>query len=103
MRALIILLIGALIYTQIVLWVGKGGARDVNQLRRQIARQQSEITSLKERNLSLSAEVLDLKEGLEAIEERARTEMGMIKSDEIFYQVIDPASENQTSNENPSE
>ena len=54
--------------------------------------QQEENRKLEERNRSLSAEVVDLKQGLDAIEERARTEMGMIKQDEIFVQVIDGKS-----------
>lgn len=48
-----------------------------------------ENEALKERNDSLAAEVLDLKQGLDAIEERARSEMGMIKKDETFYQLVD--------------
>jgi len=76
-RMLIISLIGVLLYLQFVLWVGKGGIRDVGMMRDQIARQRVEISALKERNLGLAAEVLDLKEGVEAIEERARSEMGI--------------------------
>ena len=94
-KALIVLLIGALVYLQFVLWLGKGGVRDVRNMRETIASQQAEISALKDRNQGLAAEVLDLKEGLEAIEERARSEMGMIKEDEIFYQVIAPADENE--------
>ena len=59
------------------------------RLERQIRHQKEENHALKERNLALDAEVLDLKHGLGAIEERARSEMGMIKQGEIFYQVID--------------
>ena len=59
---------------------------------------QTEVDRLQERNRALDAEVMDLKTGIEAIEERARSEMGMIKKDEIYYQVIDndtdPAAEN---------
>ena len=89
MRAVLVLLIGVLLYMQYTLWFGKGGIRDVQMMRTQIDQQNQEIAALKERNQSLSAEVLDLKEGLEAIEERARSEMGMIKQDEVFYQVIE--------------
>lgn len=92
-KALIVLLICALLYLQFVLWLGKGGVRDVRNMRERIASQQAEIAMLKERNEGLAAEVLDLKEGLEAIEERARSEMGMVKEDEIFYQVIAPAKD----------
>lgn len=90
MRTLIIFLIGVLLLSQYVLWFGKGGVRDVRNVRAQVDKQRREIVELKERNESLAAEVLDLKEGLEAIEERARSEMGMIKEDETFYQVIEP-------------
>lgn len=90
MRALIVFLVGALLYLQYNLWLGKGGIRDVQNMQTQVEKQQREIIELKERNESLAAEVLDLKEGLEAIEERARSEMGMVKEDETFYQVIEP-------------
>ena len=93
MRAVLVLLIGVLLYMQYTLWFGKGGIRDVQMMRTQIDQQNQEIAALKERNQSLSAEVLDLKEGLEAIEERARSEMGMIKQDEVFYQVIESPDE----------
>ena len=103
MRALIIALIGVLFYSQFVLWVGKGGVRDVGMMREKISLQQTEISELKERNLGLAAEVLDLREGVEAIEERARSEMGMIKEDEVFYQVIDsPAQDAAASSTNPA-
>ena len=59
------------------------------ELEAEIETVQSEVNTLKERNRALNAEVMDLKKGIEAIEERARSEMGMIKKDEIYYQVID--------------
>ena len=90
MRTLIVILIGVVIFLQYTLWFGRGGIRDVKNMRTQVEEQQQEIIRLKERNESLAAEVLDLKEGLEAIEERARSELGMIKEDETFYQVIEP-------------
>lgn len=96
-RALVVLLICGLLYLQFVLWVGKGGVRDVRDMREKIAQEQAEITTLKERNLGLAAEVLDLKEGLDAIEERARSEMGMVKEDEVFYQIIAPPGEGEGS------
>ena len=99
MRTLIIFLIGVLLLSQYVLWFGKGGIRDVKHMQKQVEKQHREIVELKERNESLSAEVLDLKEGLEAIEERARSEMGMIKEDEIFYQVIESENSQDTATE----
>ncbi|SRR5579885_2587 len=83
---LLIILLGAL---QFRLWFGEGGWRTVWALREQIDSQRQENAKLKERNQALEAEVQDLKQGLEAIEERARSEMGMIKKDEVFYQIID--------------
>ena len=110
MRTVLALLIGVLLYMQYTLWFGKGGIRDVRMMRDQIDKQHQEIAVLKERNQSLAAEVLDLKEGLEAIEGRARSEMGMIKQDEVFYQVIEPRNiDNEqglssgSSSQNPSE
>ncbi|MDH3321253.1 MAG: septum formation initiator family protein, partial [Betaproteobacteria bacterium] len=55
----------------------------------QLALQQSKNAQLEARNVALEAEVRDLKQGLEAIEERARYELGMIKSDEVFFQVVE--------------
>lgn len=74
---------------QYVLWFGDGGLRDLWQLEHQVEDQQSENERLTERNDALAAEVKDLKTGLEAVEARARLELGMIKEDEVFYQVID--------------
>lgn len=62
------------------------------ELEQEIETVQAEVNTLQERNKALNAEVMDLKKGIEAIEERARSEMGMIKKDEIYYQVIDSES-----------
>ncbi len=78
-----------LVLLQHRLWVGNGSLTEVHQLEEQISQLKQENADIKERNLSLAAEVLDLKQGHEAIEERARSEMGMIKFDETFYQIID--------------
>ena len=78
-----------LILLQYRLWIGNGSMTEVHHLQKQISQIEQENESLKERNLSLAAEVLDLKQGQEAIEERARSEMGMIKYDETFYQIVD--------------
>lgn len=86
LSAILILL---LILLQYRLWLGKGGIPDVLQLEKEIELVNIEVKGLKERNQKLDAEVVDLKTGLEAIEERARTDLGMIKNDEIYYQVID--------------
>lgn len=92
MRLVIALLIGLFVFLQVTLWVGRGGVRDGNRLEQAVAEQQAENAALKSRNSELSAEVMDLKQGLEAIEELARSEMGMIKEGEQFFRVIeDPA------------
>lgn len=74
---------------QYPLWLGKGSWLRVWDLNRQVALQQEKNVTLKARNGTLEAEVRDLKSGKAAIEERARSELGMIKQDEVFYQVID--------------
>lgn len=90
MRLVLILLIILFFWLQYQLWVGKGSLTEVRELRYAIESQKEKNDQLKERNESLAAEVKDLKAGLEAIEELARSEMGMIKKDEIFYQIVDP-------------
>ena len=78
-----------LLLLQYSLWFGNGGLLRVWQLNRAVADQQAENSKLKERNEALEAEVRDLKQGEEAIEERARTDLGMIKKDETFFQVVE--------------
>ncbi len=80
-----------LIWLQYKIWLQDGGIPEVVQLQQEIEEVKTEVQQLQERNLSLDAEVKDLKkEGLDAIEERARSEMGMIKEGEVYYQVIKP-------------
>ncbi len=87
-----------LILLQYRLWIGNGSMTEVHHLQEQISQIEQENEDLKERNLSLAAEVLDLKQGQEAIEERARSEMGMIKYDETFYQIVDYSGSQANSN-----
>jgi len=87
-----------LILLQYRLWFGNGSMTEVHHLKEQISQIEQENESLKERNLSLAAEVLDLKQGHDAIEERARSEMGMIKYDETFYQIVDYSGSQTNSN-----
>lgn len=82
------LLLAALQYK---LWYGNGGQHEVAALKLQVAAQQAENAKLQARNDALAAEVADLKAGGEAVEERARSELGMVKPGETFYRVIDGA------------
>lgn len=93
MRLVIVVLVLLTMYLQYGLWYTRGGKHDVEKLKTSVAEQKDEIARLKERNRSLSAEVMDLKQGLEAIEERARSEMGMIKNGEVFFRITDPYHE----------
>ena len=77
-----------LVALQYPLWIGKGSWMRVWELDRQVAAQREINVRLKARNDALDAEVRDLKQGQDAIEERARLELGMIKNDEIFYQIV---------------
>jgi cell division protein FtsB len=88
--ALLAVLLAALQYQ---LWFGRGGIGDLAELHSARDAQSLENRRLRERNRALEAEVADLKSGLEAIEERARTEMGMIREDEVFYQIIEAPAE----------
>ena len=72
---------------QYPLWLGKGGWPRVWDVDRQLDAQQDRNTRLETRNNALAAEVKDLKQGHEAIEERARYELGMVKNDELFFQI----------------
>ena len=85
-------LLTALLALQYRLWVSDDGMRDVWRLEAAIAIQREENDRLRERNLTLAAEVRDLKDGRTAIEERARTDLGMIGVNETFFQVVQPDS-----------
>ncbi len=87
---LVVFLSVLLLVLQINLWTGKGSMQEVRQLEHDIAIQTQENKGLKEKNQALLAEVKDLKRGLEAIDERARTEFGMIHKDETFFQIVKP-------------
>ena len=89
MNYVLVLLIVLFAALQYDLWVGKGSIVEVKQLEAAIALQTNENQRLRERNDVLQAEVLDLKKGLNAIEERARTELGMIKKNETFFHLIE--------------
>ena len=84
-----------LVLLQARLWLSNGGLREVWRLETEVARRVEDNQRLAARNTALEAEVRDLKEGLAAAEERARTELGMIHSGETFYQIAPapPAAE----------
>jgi len=87
MRAVLIILLLVLVALQFRLW---GEVSEVRGLRDMVEQQLKENVSLRERNEALAAEVEDLRDGLEAIEERARAELGLIQEDEEFFLVVDP-------------
>ncbi len=92
MKVLAYILVLLLVLLQAQLWFGQYGALRLWSMKRQVAEQQEQNDILRQRNESLHAEVNELKSGLEALEERARSTLGMIKDDEEFYQTI-PARE----------
>jgi cell division protein FtsB len=87
-KPLAYVLAGLALALQYPLWFGKGSWTRVWELDRQLVAQQADNARKKARNDALDVEVRDLKEGLEAVEERARLELGMIRRDETFYQVV---------------
>ncbi|MET0067847.1 MAG: cell division protein FtsB [Candidatus Thiodiazotropha sp.] len=88
MRFVIALLLLLLVFLQYRLWVGEGSLAEVNNLKVEIEALQQELVGLRKRNRALQAEVEDLRSGQAATEERARSELGMIKEGETFYQVV---------------
>ena len=95
MKIIAFVLLVLLIWLQYKIWLQDGGIPEVIQLQQEVEEVKTEVQRLHERNSSLDAEVKDLKKGLDAIEERARSEMGMIKEGEIYYQVIEPETDAQ--------
>jgi cell division protein FtsB len=89
MKKLFIVLLLLLVYLQFRLWFGDGSLQDVWQLHQEVESLREENLQLRERNDALDAEVRDLQQGLDAIEERAREDLGMIKEGETFYQVVE--------------
>jgi cell division protein FtsB len=89
MRSVTLILFVLLLLLQYPLWLGKGSWLKVWDLHRQVEAQQQANRLAQARNAVLDAEVRDLKQGTAAIEERARSELGMIKRDEVFFQVLE--------------
>lgn len=105
LAVLMVLLLALLGWLQYRLWFGNGGEREVAALQAQVQRQARDNAGLKQRNDALAAEVEDLKSGEAAVEERARSELGMIKPGETFYRVVEPqpSAPPATTSENPSD
>jgi cell division protein FtsB len=89
MRGITLILLIVLLLLQYPRWLGKGSWLKVWELHQQVQSQQQVNQQTQTRNALLDAEVHDLKRGTEAIEERSRSELGMIKRDEIFFQILD--------------
>lgn len=93
MRWLIVFLVLAVLAMQGQLWFADDGYRKTRDLRQAVAAQRRQNEELETRNAALEAEVTNLKQGLDAAEERARTDLGMIGPEETFYQVVPPAAQ----------
>jgi len=89
MKKLLLLLVALLLYLQYQLWIGDGSLQDVWGLHKEVEQQRQENVELRERNAALEAEVTDLQQGFDAIEEHAREDLGMVKEGETFYQVVE--------------
>jgi cell division protein FtsB len=89
MKILLTSLAIILLSLQFQLWLGEGSVRSLSLLESELAEQQAANADLQARNRLLEIEVVDLKNGLEAVEERARSELGMIGDDEVFYLIIE--------------
>lgn len=92
MRTLTVIALVLITGLQYKLWFGEGSVQEVWRLRDQIDQKRLDTQRLVERNRALFAEVNDLKSGLDAVEEIARTELGMIREDEVFFQLLDDAA-----------
>jgi cell division protein FtsB len=93
-RLLALVLLVLIVLLQIKLWQGEGSWTAAQELKAQVEQQRAENARLKARNDALSAEVEDLKTGATAVEERARSELGMVKPGETFYRVVEPVDPN---------
>lgn len=103
MRAVTLILFVLLILLQFKLWLGEGGFREVARLEARVENQREQNDDLLQRNAELQAEVEDLRERLDAVEERARNELGLIKPAEQFYQVVPPPPRGQQTVKNDEE
>lgn len=100
MRILLAFVVVVLIYFQFQLWVGDGSWSTVFALKQQIEKQQLQNAKLAQRNTALKEQVKDLKTGTAAIEDLARYEMGMIKENEVYYQIVESTAKQTNKNNN---
>ena len=101
MRVLALAFVALIVALQFPMWLGKGGWLQVREFDRQLETARQTNAELKMRNAALDAEVRDLKTGFGAIEERARSDLGMVKQDEVFFQL--PAEPSTSSSLKPQE
>jgi cell division protein FtsB len=101
MRPLTWLMVVLILLLQYPLWLGKGNWFKVWDLEGQLADRQAANAALQARNSRLAAEVQDLKTGYDALEERARYELGMIRKDEIFFEALEPNPSSQNTEDRP--
>jgi cell division protein FtsB len=88
-KILAAILCALIVVIQFPLWLGKGGWLRVWELDQQVAAQRAQNARLEARNAGIAAEVRDLKQGLDAVEERARYELGLVRPDEVFFQTVE--------------
>ena len=101
MKVLAGVLAALILLLQYPLWLGKGGWLRAWEVDRRLSAQQEANVVLERRNLALGAEVRDLKQGFDAIEERARYELGFVKANEVFFQFIDPPKPGESRPDHP--
>ncbi len=90
MRFLLALLLLIFLALQYRLWVGEGSYAEVRHLQQEISNRKADLERMEKENQELRAEIEDLKKGLEAIQERARSELGMIREGETYFQIVEP-------------
>ena len=90
LRWILLLLVIIILFMQIKVWVSEDGYQQMNALQENVNAQNKRNMLLKIRNEKLEAEIQDLKVGIEAIEERARTDLGLIGQDEVMYIIVEP-------------
>ncbi|OOG37043.1 cell division protein FtsB [Rhodanobacter sp. C05] len=102
LRWIALVLILILIGLQLKLWSGSGSMHEVDSLRVAVKKQTDDNAKLLQRNQAVGADVLDLKHGDQAVEARARTELGLIKPGETFYQVVEPPANAGSASPSPA-